>query len=407
MQQVFDLLEFQVGDESILRTIWDCPVEEPFTDERIAFLDAVSKRLLSDKEAKQYPDVITFAFWIRKANMEYKKKKYINDSRFRLGRGAVFHVAPSNVAVNYAYSFAAGFILGNASIVRLPSKKFIQIDIINRAIHSVLNSDGGLPEGLKKTMVFLRYGREKIVNDYLSSLCDVRVVWGGDSTIQELRKSELGPRAVEITFADRYSFCVIEAEAYLQAEDKDKIARDFYNDTYYTDQNACNSPRLICWSGSIGSIEKAQGIFWEKLHAVILEKYEFQPVQYVDKLTEVCLAAAYMDGIHMIEMEDNTITRIRLESLQEKIKDIRGHSGFFYEYHMKDVMELAYLCDKRVQTIAYIGDKEKIMPLIRSGIKGIDRVVDVGKTMEFDLVWDGYNLVEWMTRMVGGFDLVN
>ena len=28
-----------------------------------------------------------------------------------------------------------------------------------------------------------------------------------------------------------------------------KIIQNFWNDTYYTDQNACTSPRIIFWTG--------------------------------------------------------------------------------------------------------------------------------------------------------------
>lgn len=68
-------------------------------------------------------------------------------------------------------------------------------------------------------------------------------------------------------------------------------------------------------------------------------------------------------------MEDNMITRIHLECLQEQIMGFRGHSGFFNEYCMKDMIELAPLCDKRVQTIAYIGNKEMLRYIVKSGIK--------------------------------------
>ena len=63
-------------------------------------------------------------------------------------------------------------------------------------------------------------------------------------------------------------------------------------------------------------------------------------------------------------------------------------------------MDLAPLCnDKRCQTIGYIGDKNVVLPLIQSGVKGIDRVVPMGKTMDFDLIWDGYDLSSFLTRI--------
>ena len=64
-------------------------------------------------------------------------------------------------------------------------------------------------------------------------------------------------------------------------------------------------------------------------------------------------------------------------------------------------MELRDFCnDTHCQTIGYIGDRALLKPLINSGIKGVDRFVPIGHTMDFDLIWDGYNLVEHMTRTV-------
>ena len=41
-----------------------------------------------------------------------------------------------------------------------------------------------------------------------------------------------------------------------------------------------------------------------------------------------------------------------------------------------------------------------LLPLLKSGIRGVDRVVPMGHTMDFDLTWDGYNLVNQLTRVV-------
>ncbi len=40
------------------------------------------------------------------------------------------------------------------------------------------------------------------------------------------------------------------------------------------------------------------------------------------------------------------------------------------------------------------------LPLLEKGAKGIDRIVPIGKTMDFDLLWDGYNLPEFFTRTI-------
>ena len=38
--------------------------------------------------------------------------------------------------------------------------------------------------------------------------------------------------------------------------------------------------------------------------------------------------------------------------------------------------------------------------LLVSEMSGVDRIVPIGKTMDFDLIWDGYNLYEMMTRRI-------
>jgi hypothetical protein len=64
-------------------------------------------------------------------------------------------------------------------------------------------------------------------------------------------------------------------------------------------------------------------------------------------------------------------------------------------------MELRAFCNNtHCQTIGFLGDASRLKPLLDSGIKGVDRVVPIGQTMNFDLIWDGYNLVEQMTRVV-------
>ena len=84
--------------------------EEPFAEESVEFLNALSQALNKDPRTKNYPDVATFAFFCRKANILQLKKKYYKDDNLRLGRGIVFHVAPSNVPVNFAYSLICGIL---------------------------------------------------------------------------------------------------------------------------------------------------------------------------------------------------------------------------------------------------------------------------------------------------------
>ena len=393
---VLNRVTYLSGSAELTAQLPNVPAKVPFDDSIVDFLNEVSRKLMGNRAAKAYSDVVTFAFWIRKSSvMRLKERFEKRDSALHLGKGVAFHIAPSNVPVNFAYSLVAGLLNGNANVVRVPSKDFSQVSIIAEAFNDVL----GQNEAICPYVQLVRYGRDKDINDLFSSIADVRVVWGGNQTIEELRKSPLPPRSGEITFADRYSLAVIDSNSYLDIEDKDRVAEDFYNDTFFSDQNACTSPRVIVWTGD--KIEEAKKVFWEAEHKLAEKKYTFQSIQGVNKLTSSYLIAVAEPGVKVEEHEDNLIVRVKVPEIMENLMDYRDNSGYFYEYDCKDILEIKDLCnDKRCQTIAYIGDSKAVLPLIEAGVKGIDRVVPMGKTMDFDLIWDGYNLPALLTRTV-------
>lgn len=395
---VLNKVSFLVGGAEKAVELPDTPSMIPFNDTVIDFLNEVSKNLMKNPESRPYSDVITLGFWIRRASTIKQKERFEQtDGNSHLGRGVAFHIAPSNVPVNFAYSLVSGLLCGNANVVRVPTKVFPQVSLIAKAINQALDSF----EVMRPYIFLVRYERDKEVNDFFSSVADVRIVWGGDNTIAELRRSPLPPRSTEITFADRYSLAVIDSDKYLAIEDKNRVAQDFYNDTFFSDQNACTSPRIIIWTGS--QIEKAKHVFWKNEHELVKSKYQFQAIQGVNKLTSSYLVSVAFPGCKIEPHDDNLIIRVKVPHLSNSLMDYKDNSGFFFEYDCTDIMELQKLCNnKRCQTLSYIGDSEQFIELIEYGIKGIDRIVPIGKTMDFDLIWDGYNLYSLLTRIIGG-----
>ena len=157
----------------------------PFSDEVILYLNELSSILLGMPEVRHYPDVVTFAFFCRKANLLHLQKEHATNS-LRLGRGLVFHIAPSNVPVNFAYSLICGLLSGNNNIVRLPGKQFRQVDLIVEAIRTL--SDDERFDTVSRMVHLIKYERGGIETTTYSALADVRVIWGGDETIRTIRQ---------------------------------------------------------------------------------------------------------------------------------------------------------------------------------------------------------------------------
>ena len=317
--EILNRVTYLTGSASVAAQLPSVPALRPFDESIISFLNDTSREIMRDPRSRTYSDVVTFGFWIRKAAVLKLKDRFSSDG-LRMGKGVAFHIAPSNVPVNFAYSLASRLLCGNANVVRVPSKDFPQIDIITDAFNKALEEH----EAMKPYVLCIRYSIDKEINDLFSSISDIRVVWGGNQTIAELRKSELPPRAGEITFADRYSLAVIDSDFYLAIKDKNKVAEDFYNDTFFSDQNACTSPRIIIWTGE--KIREAKTAFWLIEHELVKKKYKFQSIQGINKLTKSYLIAAEEPGIRIEERQDNLIIRVTVPKITDYLMEYCDNS---------------------------------------------------------------------------------
>lgn len=396
-------IKYLFGNEKI-----DVLPNIPYKTECCDFLDSLSKAIRSDSEAKQYPDIITFAFWIRKANIlklkaEYDIRNNQNTFNFKtIGRGLIFHIAPSNVPINFAYTLVFGLLAGNSNVVKVSSKNFAQTEIICKILKQVTQNKEF--EWVCNQNAIVMYDREQNeYTQYFSSICDVRIIWGGDYTINQVRKFPLQSRSTEITFADRYSFAILSSDAILKtSEDKLKdLAGKFYNDTYLMDQNACSSPHLICWIGKKEEISKASECFWKEVYNVSIKNYDLADVKVSEKYTILCELANQLNQIN-VQRYENVLYVVRLKELPEDITILRGKFGLFFEYYLDNIQTIYSYLNKRVQTCAIYGidSKEIIESISNSHIKGIDRIVPIGNTLDINTIWDGYDVIAQLSRYI-------
>ena len=374
----------------------------PFSPEVIAFLGDLSALLMNTPAARPYPDVVTFAFFCRRASLEKLRSDYEGALESRIGRGLSFHIAPSNVPINFAYSLVAALLAGNACVVKASSQDFAQTRIVCAAMKQLLEGDHA---ALRDHVTVVIYPRERQdVTEMFSAACDSRIIWGGDETVRRVRTAPLAPHANEVTFHDRYSLLAIRAEAVLEMDDRQlaAAAQDFYNDTYLTDQNACTSPRLIYWLGGGESLQRAQDRFWEAVRSYAGSRYPLEPVVAVDKLTAAYRAAIGLEGSRIVPGGDNTVVRIALSALHPDLDEHRCAGGFFLEYAAETLDDLVPVVKRKYQTLSYLGlEKDALVRFVRENrLCGIDRIAPVGHTMDFALTWDGIDLIRTLSRVV-------
>ena len=382
--------------KSILEEIFAKNTVEIYSEEAIRFLHKLAEQILADSGCRQFPDVISFALWCR----SIEKNEVREENSRRVGRGLVFHITPGNVPINFAYSLVAGLLSGNVNIVRLPTREFVQTEYLIHQINLLLeNSEHS---SVSTRILMVRYSKEKSITDEISQLCDVRVIWGGNASINEIRLSHIPAKSSEITFSDRFSFCVINSVSYLNSEDKMKIAQGFYNDTYLFDQNACTAPHLIVWIGSNKNSKRASRVFWEALEELTSRRYSIEPLQIMDKLVASAKFSASNPSAKLFKSSDNKIFRFELSSFVSNIEEFKSHSGLFYELNLEELGSLSRFPSPNFQTMTYFGfDSIELNAFINDyNLMGIDRLVPIGKSLEFSLVWDGHDLIRELSRKI-------
>ena len=388
-------IKFLVGNKEIKKISLS-----PYDKEVLDFLVDLSEDLNLTKDIKNYPDIKTFAFFCRNKNLIKLKKNFLVSSRdIRLGLGLIFHITPSNIPTNFAYSLIFGLLTGNSNIVKVPSRDFKQIDIISKSINKILSKKY---KKVKEMIKIVKYKNNESFTKKISSICDARLIWGGDQSIENIRKYNLHASAIDLTFADRYSLCIIDTKKFLKAkyDNLTRIVERFYNDTYVADQNACSSPHMVLWLGK--KSHKAKSKFWEELSKLVEKKYNLTHDAAIEKYTELCKKIINDKNVKSYRTYTNNVYTVVLKNLNGSLDTYRGKWGFFYEYDIKKLEQIKKYINKKFQTLTYFGVEKVDLKdfIIKNKLQGIDRIVPIGQALDIGFYWDGYDINNILTRVV-------
>jgi hypothetical protein len=374
----------------------------PFDDAILNFASSLSTILLRDPQARGYGELVALAYWMRKAELTRLRDEYQASGRadvVRVPRGLVFHVPPANVDTIFVYSWLLSVLCGNRNLVRLSRRASPQTEILCRVINQALAAaDSALQQGT----AMIRYGHEQEITDAASLAADVRVIWGGDHTVNLIRRSPLAPHAKELTFPDRYSMAALKASAYLAAapEQVSAIAEKFYNDLFWFDQMACSSPRIVFWVGEDAACRDAAGRFYRTLaEHPKARMYEQQPAARIQKFTFAC--GALMDA-QAEALEEFAPLSVLDRVPGSAIPHNYTGAGLIFSQSTGSLTDLTPFIERRHQTMVQFGfGGAELTEFARSlNGRGLDRIVPIGRALDFYSIWDGFDLLEELTRHV-------
>jgi len=368
-----------------------------FDDEVIEFLSEFSSKILLNNSLRKYPELIVLANWFRKRNIFKIKEAHSNFIKHPLG--TIFHVAPGNVDTIFIYSMFISLLNGNKNIVKISHRESELINEIIHTIDEVLCNPAF--DNLRGYISIIRYENQEEITTKLSKICNCRVLWGGDNTINQISRLPLNPRALEVKFSDRFSFSVINSDIISSLTDKEleELSERFVNDLTFFNQEACSSTKLIYWVGKKNKsvIEKWWDICRKKIGSDIL----VPPIQ-TDRFVNQNLIAANLD----VKVEhDPSIPVITLYSPNKNDLNFLRNNHFgnilCSQIFLKNLDMIGDLLSEKDQTCSYYGFLEDDLVKVFWNRSSVDRVVPIGKSLDFNYIWDGYNLFEVFSRHIG------
>lgn len=363
----------------------------------IEALKRLSSAILSSPEARLFPDLCTFGFFVRENNMRKAAARNPLNLRSK-GLGTVVHIAPSNIPMNFAFSMVMGLFAGNRNFVRLPSQPFPQVELLVELLEGICGSED--MAGFARRLHLFRSERDSRRLAELIADADGLVVWGGDATVGHFRSLTKKPTCRELYFPTRYSSAVLSADAIRKLSEREweALMRNFYNDTLLVDQNACSSPSIVYWLGTDKDCAEQSEIFWSKFHEYSLVHYSTWSTSGVDKLVDFFNTVSEVGRPVELRRKSNLLWR----SSDLAIASGPLRFGSFLEFFVTELPAVAKGLRPNEQTLTYFGiDPEEIFREVASSQFGsVERICPVGQALDMGLVWDGKDTTAVLSRIV-------
>jgi hypothetical protein len=386
--------------ETVLQEALSERILLPFDAELVNFVTDFAKSILIDKQSRDYPELIVMANFFKSANVARLRLELEGRGNF-LARGLVFHIAPSNIDSVFLYSSLLSLLCGNLNLIRISQGAGDQIQfIIKKMVHLLSQEHAAIAD----RFYLITYEHNDAITALISQHCHMRVVWGGDNTVNKIRSIPLRPMASEICFPDRFSASIFRADAVLNLDRLKllELCSRFFNDSILFAQQACSSPRLISWIGSNHNCATARHLFWQAFdHQLSFKEYENSPSMVMDRFVSSCMVAT--DPVHCETTSLLFPTRILLSNRElAEVKHFHCGNGLFYEQYFETVPQFLQTLTDREQTLSVFGfDTEEMKKYSLSlPIRAIDRITKIGNALDFNYIWDGYNLLQAFTRQI-------
>lgn len=375
-----------------------------FEEEVLLLLSEISNKILNnERKIKNKEDFIGFGFWARKANLKRLKIIRKNNNDLRIGRGPVLHIAPSNITANALFTFAFGLISGCPSIIRISSRILGEYDYIFDVINKISQSKKFVNSFSRFS--FISYDVDSNLNEFFCKKVKARVIWGGNHTIEKFKCFSTSPNCIDLIFPNRDSSSIISTSWLNSSSETElkKISDLYARDVGLYSQQACSSPRslILLKDDNLNAKEKLRNFlyFCDKS---LNHKKGVSPSQGLFNL-KTSIDIFIKNPSLKLFFKGTNLCVFSLAKNQASIKkDIFLKDSCLILYEINLIDDVTKFLRKDNQTLICIGISEDTKKEIafKAALDGTDRVVEPGNALSMDIFWDGYDIVNFLSRLI-------
>lgn len=361
-------------------------------EESFAYISALSDLLLKDTRCRPFADLLTLGFWLRPAHLQKILQPYRTQPYLLRPLGLVFHNAPANVDSLFMYPALLSLLMGNQNLIRLSSRAGGSAALLL----TLVNELAGLFPAVNQRLMFVRTAHQDAELTAWLQHIDGRLLWGSDAAIIAQRQMPVPAHCRDLTFAHKFSLCLLDANALLQCSDTDlqAIQALFVRDHLSYAQQTCASAKLLVWLGDPGEVKQAQRRFWPALE----QQQQLTDSEHFQALAAAQQLIAGSDNYQHLQLRP--LIRLSAAALDPQMIELHPGCGLFIEMAATTLDELTPQLAQAHQTISYWGlDPANLARWQQSLLVGVDRLVPLGQSLHFHPVWDGMDLPLQLARV--------
>ena len=254
-----------------------------------------------------------------------------------------------------------------------------------------------------ESQMFVHYPSQGDLGAKISALSDARVVWGGDAKVALFAPLPLRNGGKSIWFGDRFSFSTINGAALDKLDEPAlrALAKKLHNDVFVFDQMACSSPHALYVVGEAAAHWPAVRAPPRRLRARMDDGRSQGPGRARDRQDDGCVLCGgngtrFVGQLAGHEPDQRRGQRAGAAGTagRRRLPERRLHP---LARRGRDASSAR--ATRRSPISAGSGARSKRSPPPARG-PASSRWAPIGTALDFDFIWDGYDIPFELTRLI-------